>query len=547
MKAGLPLIAVAVGLVTPAAIAALAHAPARSQTETTTIAAPATPSPADEDDGPDATACAALTGRDFGDAHVDSAVFMPPDSSFDTGQKVFFGTDTIKVHTAHAFCRLRGAIEQTIRFEIWLPRKSAWNGKLLGAGVGGDAGRFNYDDLPRGIDRGYVAATTDTGHSVSDVAWMMKGPAILGDYTHRANHLLAIDAKRITADYYGSGPQRSYFIGCSGGGRQGLKEMQLYPDDYDGVISGDDGPDTAEMTTRRMWELKMRDDHQGLMSPADWKLVADAGIKACDGQDGLVDGVSENPLQCHFDVATLECKGAKRDGECLTAPQVAFAKKFYAPLVDENGHKLDDGILPGVLIDSGRSQLALGTFGRAIRHDPNWSGQGFDLARDYAAVNRVMPQLRANQADLSAFTGHGGKVILYTGWMDPAVAARMVINYRDRVVATAGGPQKANRFLRLYMVPGMYHCAGGPATDQFGGAGGDAPTVDPQHDLLSALDAWVEKGQAPQAVIASEKRDGKVVRTRPLCPYPQQAHYLGHGSIDDAANFACAVPHTGRT
>lgn len=537
----LPLIALAAALAAPVAVAALSGSPSQSQPPAPALSTP----PPLASDAEDATACTALAGRDFGGAHVASADFMPADSRFDTGQKRFFSTDTITVHTSKAFCRVRGVIEQTIRFELWLPRKAAWNGKLLGAGVGGDAGRFNYDDLPRGVDRGYAAATTDTGHSASDVAWMMKGAAILANYTHRANHLLAVDAKEIIGDYYGAAPRRSYFIGCSGGGRQGLKEMQLYPADYDGVISGDDGPDTAEMTTRRMWELKLRDDHPGLMSPADWKLISDAGIKACDGQDGLVDGVSENPLQCRFDLSTLLCNGSKRDGQCLTAKQVTFAKQFYAPLVDENGQKLDDGILPGVLIDSGRSQLALGTFGRAIRHDPNWQGQGFDLARDYAAVNRVMPQLRANQADLSAFAKRGGKAILYTGWMDPAVAARMVISYRDRVVAAAGGQQQADRFFRLYMVPGMYHCAGGPATDQFGGAGGDAPIVDPRHDLLSALDAWVDKGIAPQSIIASKKRDGQVVRTRPLCPYPQQAHYVGHGSIDDAANFTCKAPDGG--
>ena len=517
----------------PLAILAIVAAlmPSRS-----TVAAPAAPASIGE-----AQVCAALAGQSFGDAHVREAHFVAQGARWTMDQPQLSGAAGSAVST-RAFCRLQGTIEQEIGFELWLPISSEWNGKLLGAGVGGDAGRFNYADLPRGIDRGYAAATTDTGHKAEDRDWMLGDPARLANYTHRANHLLAVAAKAIVARRYGAAPRRSYFIGCSGGGRQGLKELQLYPADYDGIISGANGPETPAMTTRRMWEILQRDGAPGLMSPADWKRVADAGTASCDALDGVTDGVAQDPRRCRFDVAQLQCQAGQGAGTCLSAAQVAFARRFYEPLADGAGQRIDGGLLPGVLVDSGRSQLALGTFGRAIRHRADWNGEGFDLAQDKAAIDRVMPELRADDADVRAFRQRGGKLLMYSGWMDPAVAARMVVAYRDRLVAQAGGDRAADRFLRLYMLPGVYHCTGGPGPDRIGGAGADAPIVDPQHDLLSALEAWVEQGRAPRTIIASKVVDGTVRQTRPICPYPASAVYDGKGDTDDAANFHCALP-----
>jgi feruloyl esterase len=290
-----------------------------------------------------------------------------------------------------------------------------------------------------------------------------------------------------------------------------------------------------------MWEIMLRDSRPGLMSTADWQLVSTAGVKACDELDGVRDGVAEDPRRCNFDVADLTCKGAKTS-ECLTSEQVAFARKFYQPMTDEDGRKVDEGLLPGVLVDNGRSQLAIGTFGRAIRKRTDWNGEGFSVRDDLAAIDRVMPELRADQTDLTAFRKRGGKTILYTGWMDGAVAARMVTGYYDQVVKTAGGEAKAAAFSRLYMLPGVFHCAGGPGLDVAGGSGGDGIAIDPGHDMLSALEAWVEKGRAPGAIVAAKLDAGKVIRTRPLCPYPQQARYRGKGPTDEAASFVCAQP-----
>ena len=238
------------------------------------------------------------------------------------------------------FCRVQGVIETEIGFELWLPVAGRWNHKQLGAGVGGDAGTFNYADLPRGVNRGYAAATTDTGHKNIAAAWMLGDPIRLANYELRGNHRLAEVARQIITTFYGEAPQHSYFVGCSGGGRQGLKEMQRFPQDYDGIISGAGGPKTPEMTVRRMWELQRRDQNPGVMTPADWQLIAREGARACDKADGVTDGVAEDPRSCAFDVSALQCPGEAREG-CLTAEQVRFAQAFYAPLRDENGRALE--------------------------------------------------------------------------------------------------------------------------------------------------------------------------------------------------------------
>jgi feruloyl esterase len=436
------------------------------------------------------------------------------------------------------FCRVQGVIETEMGFELWLPAKARWNGKFLGAGVGGDAGTFNYADLPRGLLRGYAAGSTDTGHKITDPNWMLGDPMRLANFELRSNHLLAVTSKRIITQYYDSPVRYAYFIGCSGGGRQGLKEMQRFPDDYNGIIAGAPGPKTPEMTARRMWELKLRDAQNGLMSPGDWKLISEEAIKSCDAADGVMDGVAEDPRNCHFDVKTLQCKDGQTKG-CLSAAQVTFAKGFYDPLKDDSGHAIDDGLLPGVLVDSGRSRLAPATFGQAIRHQADWKGDDFDVTRDLAAIDKVMPELRADDPDLAPFNARKGKAILYQGWMDPAVAAMMTLGYYQDVEKKMGSEKKTEDFIRLFMVPGMLHCGGGPGTDQFGGSGNDAPVPDADHDLLSALEIWVEHNQPPGPVIASRMVEGKVVRTRPLCAYPAFARYNGTGDTDDASNFQC--------
>ena len=441
-----------------------------------------------------------------------------------------------RVSPQKAFCRVQGVIETEIGFEIWLPQPRDWNGKFLAGGVGGDAGTFNYADLPRGIDRGYAAATTDTGHKASERTWMLGDPVRLQNFEHRAHHLLAVKSKEIITDYYADEIDHAYFIGCSGGGRQGLKEMQRYPEDYDGILVGAAGPKTPEMTTRRMWELLLRDNNPGLMSPDDWALVQQNAIASCDADDGVTDGIAENPLACSLNIDALACR-AGQTSQCLSPEQIDFARQFYAPMRDEDGKAIDSGLLPGVLVDSGRSRLAPATFGQALRKQADWDTKDFSVKNDLPAIRRVMPDLAADETDLRPFAAWGGKFIQYSGWMDPAVPANMIVEYHEEV-AEVMGEAEANAFSRLYMVPGMYHCGGGPGADSMGGAGRDAPIVDARHDLLTALEEWVEEGTAPGPIIASKVEDGEVTRTHLVCPYPQSAQFIGDDP-NDAASFVC--------
>ncbi len=488
--------------------------------------------PARAPDSSDSSSCAALQALSMPNVRIQEAEWIGAQKQWSPEPRAH------PFEVRLPFCRVQGVMETEIGFELWLPTKAAWNKRYLAAGVGGDAGTFNFMDLPRALLRGYAAATTDTGHKASETTWMLGDPVRLLNYELRANHLLAATSKAIIARYYSSAPRYSYFIGCSGGGRQGLKEMQRFATDYDGIIAGAPGPKTPEMTVRRMWEIIERDNHKGLMSPADWKLVADSGVKACDANDGVTDGVAEDPRMCRFDIASLQCPSGQTQG-CLNAEQVQFTKTIYEPLKDDAGHPIDEGLLPGVLVDSGRSRLAPATFGQAIRHQADWQGDGFDVSKDLAAIDHVMPELRADETDLTPFRNHHGKAILYQGWMDPAVAARMTIGYYEDVEKRMRGESATEDFIRLFMVPGMLHCGGGAGVDQFGGSGMDAPVVDTDHDLLSALENWVEHGQAPERIIGSKVVVGKVVKTHPLCAYPEIAQYKGSGPTDDAANFTC--------
>ena len=410
---------------------------------------------------------------------------------------------------------------------------------MLGAGVGGDAGVFNYPELARGIAAGYAAATNDSGHKVTETNWMMRGEAVL-DYTHRSQHLMNVAARGLIAAYYGTGPHHAYFLGCSGGGRQAYKEIQRYPQDYDGVIAGAGAPAMPEMSARHLSQaLYEQRNPAGAMTDASWSLVAVAAVKQCDGNDGVLDGVVENPMSCGFKPQSLQCKPGQTDA-CLSTEQVRTVELFYSPLRDETGKQRDLGLAPGVRTRPGPpSPLLLPMFSQGAHQDLNWRAEQFHMANDLALVDRMMPELRADDPDLSAFAARGGKAIFYQGWLDPSVVAGYSIDYFQKVQQKLG-VKPTEDMARLYMVPGMLHCGGGDGVSQFGGTNDSRPIGDAQHDLLTALTQWVEEGKAPTHIIGSRIEAGKVVRERPLCPYPQQAMYRG-GDQSLASSFQCSV------
>lgn len=477
-----------------------------------------------------AGACSALEGNHLDGVRVVRASTITPAPAWKPeGSERSYRAQDVRV----PLCRVEGTIEGNIGFELWLPDQ--WNGRLLGAGVGGDAGIFNYLDMSLRVGEGFATVTTDSGHKVSQAHWMTDAKART-DYEHRAVHLTALAAKALVALHYGKGPDRSYFTGCSGGGRQGLKQMQTYPLDYDGILSGAPGPYMPLISVRMMWfSLMQKHNPAGALADADWALYEAKATAACDAKDGVADGVVENPLACRFRTATLLCKPGQSEG-CLTAPKLAMLNTIVAPMKDETGRAMDGGLLPGVRTRPGPpSPLLRAMWGDAVYSDPDWDEDRFQRTADLAKVNAAMPELRADKTAIAPFIAAGRKAIIYQGWADPSVIAGPTVGYYRALAAANGGVARLQDSVRLFMVPGMYHCRGGPGADQFGASGQAATPGDPSRDMLWSLIRWVEQGAAPRSVEAAKPG----TFTRRLCPFPQSARYDGKGNRADAAAYVC--------
>jgi feruloyl esterase len=458
------------------------------------------------------------------------------------------------------FCRVAGTIrpasDSGIRFEVWMPA-SGWNGKFQGVGNGGFAGSISYGGLAGAIQFGYAAASTDTGHQAggTDARWALGHPEKIADYGWRAIHEMTVQAKAIVKAYYGNAPARSYFSSCSNGGRQALMEAQRFPEDYDGIIAG--AP--ANFITRLLplmvtMEKALLAAPGAYIPPAKLAAIQKASLEACDARDGVTDGVVENPLACRPDYSGLACSGADADS-CLTPPQLAALRTIAGGLVDKKGKLLfpavsfggeaDPGGWAGWIIGAAPEQSASFAFGtqffkNMVYSDPAWDYRNFDLERDMAAARKKMgPVLDAVNPDLSRFERRGGKLILYHGWCDAAIPAANTIEYY-RSVEKKLGAKRTRGFVRLFLAPGVQHCAGGAGPSSFGQGGPRGG--DPENDLNAALERWVEQGVAPERVTASKMDRGVRVRSRPLCAYPAVAVWKGAGSTDDAANFECRRP-----
>jgi hypothetical protein len=466
-----------------------------------------------------------------------------------------------------AFCRVAAVIKPTsdseIKFEVWLPSAN-WNGKFHGIGNGGFAGSISYTGLAGALARGYATASTDTGHGGGDASWALGHPEKIVDYGHRAIHEMTEKAKLVVKAFYGDGPKRSYFASCSNGGRQALMEAQRYPNDYDGIIAGAPANAFSQILTGFAWNMQLLLSDPASYIPAKkLKAIEAAVLAACDARDGVTDGVLDDPTKCGFDPAVLLCKGAETD-DCLTENQVAALKKIYAGPRNAKGQLIIPGFTPGGETGLGgwapwitgatptaALQFFFSTqaFKNMVYNNPGWDYKTFDLERDgKAADEKLAPVLNATDPNLKAFSARGGKLILYHGWNDAALPPVNTINYFQSVVAKLGQRQ-ANGFMRLYMAPGVQHCAGGPGPDTFGQMVTSAQS-DPQHDLTLALERWVEQGVAPEQVIATKRQGANpqapASRTRPLCPYPQVARYKGSGSTDEVANFNCVMDQPGQ-
>jgi len=430
-----------------------------------------------------------------------------------------------------AFCRVTATLKPSndsdIGIEVWMPA-SAWNGKLQSVGNGAWAGTIGYPALATALAAGYAAAGTDTGHRGNTAEFATGHPEKLVDFAYRAVHEMTVAAKGIVAAYYSSGPRYSYWNGCSTGGRQALAEAQRYPSDYDGIISGDPANYVTGTQGAQVWTSAISHKNEAAyIPPAKYALIHKAVLDRCDALDGVKDGVIEDPARCKFEPKVLECKGPD-EPSCLTAPQVETARAIYA------GPGNFPGLEPGSemgwasLAGPKTMDLALDTYRLLTFNDPQWNYLTFDPKADEArAEKKIGGIMNSIDPNLRPFFSHGGKLIQYHGWADPGIAPGNSVNYYNSVLRALGGTAKVERSYRLFMVPGMGHCGGGDGASTF--------------DMVSALDRWVAEGKAPGRIVASRVVKGAVVRTRPLCPYPQAAVYKGSGSTDEAENFSCST------
>jgi feruloyl esterase len=447
------------------------------------------------------------------------------------------------------FCRVAGAIEPTseshILFEVWLPLQK-WNGRFAGVGNGGWAGNISFGALQEQIRRGYASASTNTGHEsapgLNAARFAFEHPEQLIDFAYRAHHETTLKAKALVRAFYGKPPEHSYWIGCSSGGYEGLMEAQRFPTDYDGIVAGAPANNWTRLMAGDLdGTLAILKDSASNLPPGALGALYRAALAGCDSADGVTDGVLNDPRGCKIDPAALQCAPNQMSVACLTPAQVEAARRVYRGLKDP---RTGAQLYPGLAVGSEPfwpNRDPANPFPIPIAHykwlvfaDPNWDWRTFDFAdpADYQAFvkaeSKFAPILNATDPNLREFRQRGGKLLQYHGWSDQLIAAQNSIDYYESVMSFFGGGGDVQSFYRLFMAPGMAHCGGGPGPNTF--------------DMQAALEEWVERGIAPEEIVATRSTNGVVDRLRPLCAYPKVAVYKGKGDTNDAVNFVCRDP-----
>lgn len=516
---------------------------------------------------PSSQACTALAHTPF--EHVTVTAAEPQESGSFT--PVEHGKTLRAISGLPGFCRVHGVARPVpgsqIGFEVWLPLQG-WSQRLHMMGNGGYSSSIYFEQMADRLRRGDVAVSTDTGHTggADDLRFVIDRPEALVDFAHRAVHETALAAKSIVTAFYSSPARYAYFTGCSTGGYQGLSEAQRYPEDFDGIIAGAPGNNRSRLNLAFLWnyEANHRPDNSQILPNSKLPMLTRAAVAACDRIDGVADGVINDPRDCHFDPAGIQCRAADRE-DCLTAEQVQTARKIYAgPRDARTGSPIYPGMTAGsegIQVDPQELPGWAGYWANTAHPDepdrldffrywvfgnPHWDWRSFDWGADIDAMDqRLAGRFDANNPDLTRFAARKGKLIMFMGWQDPVGAAPEAINYYERVAARVS---QAQSFLRLYMIPGMAHCRLGPgATFVSSQMQRSMPPVeDSKHDLVQALHEWVEHGAAPQTMIATHfenpaAKERKIAFQRPICPYPQKSRYIG-GRTDQTASFSCGEP-----
>lgn len=468
--------------------------------------------------------------------------------------------------TLPAFCRVvalsKPTADSNIRIEVWLPL-AGWNGKFMGQGNGGFAGAIDYHGLAIAVLSGFAGGGTDTGHTggATDSGWALGHPEKVVDFGWRGVHAMTELSKTLVQSFYSSAAQHSYFTSCSDGGREALMEAQRFPGDYDGILAGAPAYNWTSLLSRgAQITAELQSSPEKYLPASKVPAINNAVLASC--QKNEPGAFLADPRACHFSPDTLICKGAETDA-CLTPAQAGSVKALYAGLYLKDGSLVYHGLLPGgelggngwpgwITGDKGKTsettKYAEGYFRNLVYANPNWELKSFNLDGDLkAAEEKTAQALDAVNPDLRPFDARGGKLILYHGWNDPAISPLATIDYYLSVERTVGR-EETEQFVRLFLVPGMQHCDGGPGPAEFGqfAPAFSAALDDAAHNITTALEQWVEKGTDPEQVIARGNTDTTGARkgdsfSQPICAYPKAAEYKGSGDGKDAASYICAV------
>ncbi len=506
-------------------------------------------------DRDDAAACKAMTGKSLGGGTITSAEYNSNGATIE------------KTNVRGAFCRIVGvaapSADSHVGFEVWLPPASKWNGKYQQMGSGGSSGSIGWGSLVEPLDAGYATLATDNGHITDATApeggsenrWAVGHPEKMIDFAHRAVHVSAVAAKAIVDQYYGKKASQSYFVGCSTGGRQALVEATRYPEDFDGILAGAPAWHWTNQMTNAIWNTQAAFKDPSAITEQSVQILHKAVMNQCDAMDGVKDGVISDPRRCTFEPKTIQCKPGQSD-QCLTPVQVDAAERIYGGSHRSDGTRIFQGYAKGSELNWPRIWAGKTPGGsswefwrKAVSQDMNATSTAFDFDKDADKMlngklgNETLSQAYNAKTDLTAFEARGGKIIQYHGWADQQISPYASIDYYHQTVGKMSAADR-DSFYRLYMLPGIYHCSGGPGTGNIGDSS-TAASHDAEHDLVVAIDEWVTKNKAPTVLIGAHLDENKKAdRTRPLCPYPQEAAYKGTGDSNDAKNFVCRAPGT---